>query len=71
MAKPPPNIPPLKIGEPVVLRANTKRTGEITAVSEQRMWCDVSWNDGGRAPKIVHQYELMTPPIDGSSKSVV
>jgi len=70
MAKPPPDIPDGREGERVTLRANSQRHGTITAFSP-RLWCNVIWDDGHRAPKICHQYELMRLPIDGSSKIVV
>lgn len=69
MAKPPPNIPTV-VGERVILRANTERFGTIREMSP-RMWVRVDWDDLNPTPKIVHQYELMTQGIDGSSKTCV
>lgn len=64
MAKAPPDIPST-IGERVVLRANSVRTGRLRVLMPN-LWCHVDWDDGQRAPKICHQYELKRLPIDGS-----
>ncbi len=65
MAKAPHNVP-AAVGDRVILRANTARSGVIRELSP-RMWARCDWDDGHLSPKIVHLYELRTQPIDGSS----
>jgi hypothetical protein len=72
MPKPPRDIPKGECGERVTLRANSARHGTIARVTEPvstavtSMWLHVDWDDGKRAPKICHQYELKQLPVDGS-----
>ncbi len=70
LSKPPPNIPQGKVGERIRLRANSNRSGTITEVTPLK-WCSINWDDGHRAPKICHQYELVALPIDGSAETGV
>jgi hypothetical protein len=70
MPKPPKNLPEYATGVRVRLRANSQRCGTIVGINN-RMWCAMEWDDQRTSPKMVHHYELMTPPIDGSSQAGV
>lgn len=55
--KPPKNIP--ERGDRTALRGNPSATGTLSSYDPENEWAIVAWDDGVKAPKFCHRFELI------------